>query len=185
MGLFSFQVSAFLLATLQLQWIDSLHFFCWMNATSTSGGDTPHAPSSLAWCNPGFWLASSYRLSSEQAAAADTVLHTVISLHMRCCIHLRRLRSVRSRGRRLSRFLSGRRLALDVVRDLTTILLRIHRDRRLSVPPKSTDDFDGVFESIECCVISLTCDLVNQQTKLVRLMWFGNYLQTKLCRDQK
>ena len=156
-----------------------------MNATSTSGGYTPHVPSSLVWCNPGFWPASSCRLSSEQATAADIVLHTVISLHMRCCIHLRRLRSVRWRGRRLSKFLSGRRLALDVVRDLTTILLRIHRDRRLSVPPKSTDDFDGVFESIERCVISLTCDLVNQQTKLMRLIWYGKYLQTKLDKDQK
>ena len=156
-----------------------------MNATSTSGGHTPHVPSDRAWCNPGFWLASSCRLSSEQATAADTVLHTVISLHMRCCIHLRRLRSVRSRGRRLSKFLSGRRLALDQVRALTILLLKIHRDRRLPVPSTPADDFDGVFESIELCAVSLTSDLVNQQTKLVRLILYGNHLQTKLYKDQK
>ena len=156
-----------------------------MNATSTSGGHTPHVPSDRAWCNPSFWLASSCRLPSEQAAAADTVLHTVINLHLRCCIHLRRLRSARSRGRRLSKFLSGRRLALDEVRDLTILMLRIHRDLRLSTPPKPTDDFDGVFESIELCCVSLTNDLVYQQTKLVRSIWYGRYLQTKLYKDQR
>jgi hypothetical protein len=70
------------------------------------------------------------------------------------------------------------------VRDLAALLLVCLRDERVSEHPVPTEEFAGNLDPIQIDARVLTNDLVDHQTKLVRGMWFGNYLQTKLCRDQ-
>jgi hypothetical protein len=71
------------------------------------------------------------------------------------------------------------------VRDLAAMLLVCLREERVSEHPVSSSEVADNLEPLHIDVRVLTDDLVDHQTKLVRGMWLGNYLQTKLCRDQK
>ena len=166
---------------------------CFMNASPTTGGSSASAASLPVWCSEAFWRVSSSCLSSGKAANADNILRTILKLHMRCCVHLRRLRIVRFRCRLLVKLLSERGRALVHVRDMAAMLLVCLREERISEHPVlpsevAADPEPEVVADLEPLHIDvrvLTDDLVDHQTKLVRGMWLGNYLQTKLCRDHK
>jgi len=68
---------------------------------------------------------------------------------------------------------------------LAFVVLWILQDSQLSEPPKSTADFVGMLDCMVCSLLSVFSGVVEHQTQLVRFLWLGKCLQTKLFRDRK
>ena len=156
-----------------------------MNVSTTSGQSFSSASSLPVWCSEAFWRVASSCLSFGKAAEVDSILRRILRLQMRCCLHLRRLRVVRFRCRQLVKLLRERGRALVHLCDLAIMLRVCLREEHILEHSVLSSGVGADLPPLHVDVRVLTDDLVDHHTKLVRSMWLGKHLQTKLCRDHK